>query len=105
MADVLTVHDDSIISRVAWLIEQRKERIRLCERILSSRPEDLPPEYYRVNREAVQKELDTERWLLADLIEDIEDGLLSRELKEIEQTYCRNKAHTLGEVMLKGENK
>ena len=28
MAKVLVVHDDSVISRVAWLIEQRKEKIR-----------------------------------------------------------------------------
>ena len=87
MAKVLVVHDDSVISRVAWLIEQRKEKIRLCERILTSRPEELPPEYYHVNLDAVKKELDTERWLLNDLLEDIENGILEREMKEIEREY------------------
>ena len=92
MAKLLIVHDDSVISRVAWLIEQRKEKIRVCEHILSSRPKELPPEYYHVNRDAVKQELETERWLLHDLLEDFEDGLCARELREIERDYVIGEA-------------
>jgi len=44
MANVLIVHDDSVISR---------------------------------------------RWMLSDLIEDIQNGMFDRELKDTEAAYCR----------------
>lgn len=86
MANVLTVHDDSIISRVAHLLEERKKNIRLYEAILRGDP-GVPDEYYRVNREAIEQRLENERWLLDDLLEDIEDGLFARELSEIHNQY------------------
>ena len=87
MAKALIVHDDSTLSRVAWLIEQRKEAIRWCEHVLKSKPEDLPTEYYHVNRDQVRQRLELERWCLNDLLEDIEDGLFVRELQKIEREY------------------
>lgn len=86
MANVLIVHDDSIISRVAHLLEERKNNIRLYEAILRGDPE-VPGEYYHVNRDAVKQRLENERWLLNDLLEDIEEGMFARELCEIHNQY------------------
>lgn len=94
MANVLMVHDDSMISRVASLLEERKATIRLCEAILRGDP-NVPDEYYHVNKEAVEQRLENERWLLADLLEDIEDGMFTRELREIFSQYV---------VVKEGEN-
>lgn len=38
MANILIVHDDSLISRVAHLLEERKNNIRLYEAILHGDP-------------------------------------------------------------------
>lgn len=90
MANVLTVHDDSIISRVAHLLEERKKNIRLYEAILRGDP-CVPDEYYHVNREAVQQRLENERWLLGDLLEDIENDMFAPELRKIYEQYVVSK--------------
>lgn len=86
MANALIVHDDSVISRVAYLLEERKKDIRLYEAILRGDP-GLPSEYYRVSRHAVEQRLENERWLLDSLLESIEDGLFDQELREISSQY------------------
>lgn len=87
MANALIVHDDSVISRVAYLIEKRKRNIRRYEAILSGKDENY--ENYHVNPEAVKQALETERWMLSDLIEDVQDGMFDRELRDTESAYCR----------------
>ena len=87
MADVLIVHDDSVVSRVAWLLEQRVAKIKLCEGILNGggkTPEDLS-----ASAACVKAQLDAERWALQELLEDIEEGLLKRELEDIWKEYAR----------------
>lgn len=86
MANLLTVHDDSMISRGAHLLEERKKNIRLYEAILRSDP-GVPNEYYHVNRDAIEQRLENERWLLHDLLEDIENGMFAHELGEIHNQY------------------
>lgn len=86
MANALIVHDDSVISRVAHLLEDRKRNISRYEAILSG--DDKSYENYNVNQDAVRQALEAERWLLSDLIEDIEVGLFERELKDIRAMYC-----------------
>lgn len=88
MANVLVVHDDSMISRVAYLLEKRKENIRRCKAILRGDP-GLPDEYYHSNREGVEKMLEAERWALSDLLEDIENGMFIRELQAIFTQYVQ----------------
>ena len=50
---------------------------------------DLPAEYRRVNKEQARQRLELARWNLDDLLEDIEDGIVARELKRIYNEYCR----------------
>ena len=85
MANVLIVHDDSMFSRVAYLLEQRKENIQRCQAILSG--DDQHPEYRHVNMDGVKNQLAAEKWALNDLLEDIEDGILLRELNEVFRQY------------------
>ncbi len=85
MRNVLIVHDDSIISRVAYLLEQRIENIKRCEAILNG--DDQRSEYLHVNKDGVRQMLDSERWALADLLEDIEDGMFDQELRDIFSKY------------------
>ena len=94
MANVLIVHDDSIISRVAHLLEERKKDIRFFEAILRGDP-GLPDEYHHVDREAVKQRLENERWLLNDLLENIENGIFARELCEIHNQYCISKLRAI----------
>ena len=77
----LLVHDDCIVSRVAHRLEE------LCQSILKNAP-DLPAEYRRANKEQVRQRLELARWNLDDLLEDIEDGIVARELKRIYNEYC-----------------
>lgn len=86
MANALIVHDDSVISRVAYLLEERKQNIRRYEAILAGK--DKSYENYRVNQDAVKQALEAERWLLSDLIEDIKEGMFDRELNDVEASYC-----------------
>lgn len=90
MAKPLIVHDDLLISRVAYLLEQRMESIRRCEAILRG-DKGLPEEYYRVNKDQVKMEFSSELWALNDLIEDIEDGLFVNELRRIFREYVQGK--------------
>ena len=76
----LLVHDDCMVSRVAY-------RLELCQSILKNAP-DLPAEYRRTNKEQVRQRLELARWNLDDLLEDIEDGIVARELKRIYNEYC-----------------
>jgi len=85
MAGALIVHDDSVISRTAYLLEERKARIDLYRSILRGDPQVA--EYQDVNKEAIGQALENEQWLLNDLIEDIEDWLFVRELQDIERKY------------------
>lgn len=83
----LLVHDDCIVSRVAYRLEELCGEIELCQSILKNVP-DLPAEYRRVNKEQVRQRLELARWNLDDLLEDIEDGIVARELKRIYNKYC-----------------
>ena len=58
-----------------------------CQSILKNAP-DLPAEYRRANKEQVRQRLELARWNLDDLLEDIEDGIVARELKRIYNEYC-----------------
>lgn len=89
MANVLIIHDDSVFSRVAYLLEQRKENICRCRAILNG--EDHSPEYRHVNMDGVRSQLAAEQWALQDLLEDIDNGMLLRELKEIFEQYAEEK--------------
>lgn len=84
----LLVHDDCIISRVAHRLEELCGEIELCNRILKN-DSSLPAEYRRVNKEQARQRLELARWNLDDLLEDIEDGIVTRELKRIYNEYCR----------------
>ena len=83
----LLVHDDCIVSRVAYRLEELCGEIELCQSILQNAP-DLPVEYRRANKEQVRQRLELARWNLDDLLEDIEDGIVARELKRIYNEYC-----------------
>lgn len=86
MANVLIVHDDSTISRVAHLLEERKKDIRFFEAVLRGDP-GVPHEYRHVSRHDVEQRLENERLLLDDLLKRIEDGMFNRELCEICNQY------------------
>lgn len=58
-----------------------------AQSILKNAP-DLPVEYRRANKEQVRQRLELARWNLDDLLEDIEDGIVARELKRIYNEYC-----------------
>lgn len=83
----LLVHDDCMVSRVAHRLEELCGKIELCQSILKNAP-DLPTEYRRANKEQVRQRLELARWNLDDLLEDIEDGIVARELKRIYNEYC-----------------
>lgn len=83
----LLVHDDCVVSRVAHRLEELCGEIELCQGILKNAP-DLPAEYRRANKEQVRQRLELARWNLDDLLEDIEDGIVARELKRIYNEYC-----------------
>ena len=83
----LLVHDDCIVSRAAYRLEELCGEIELCQSILQNAP-DLPAEYRRANKEQVRQRLELARWNLDDLLEDIEDGIVARELKRIYNEYC-----------------
>lgn len=83
----LLVHDDCMVSRVAHRLEELCGEIELCQSILKNAP-DLPAEYRRTNKEQVRQRLELARWNLDDLLEDIEDGIVARELKRIYNEYC-----------------
>lgn len=83
----LLVHDDCMVSRVAYRLEELCGEIELCQSILKNDP-DLPAEYRRANKEQVRQRLELARWNLDDLLEDIEDGIVARELKRIYNEYC-----------------
>lgn len=87
----LIVHDDCMVSRVAHRLEELCGEIELCKSILKNAP-DLPAEYSRVNKEQVRQRLELARWNLDDLLEDIEDGIVTRELKCIYNEYCRGES-------------
>ena len=83
----LLVHDDCVVSRAAHRLEELCGKIELCQSILKNAP-DLPTEYRRANKEQVRQRLELARWNLDDLLEDIEDGIVARELKRIYNEYC-----------------
>ncbi len=85
MANVLIVHDDSVISRTAYLLEERKRSIRLYESIL--RGESRNPEYERVDKDQIQHLLGIERDFLKDLIDSIRSWLFEQELRNICDEY------------------
>lgn len=85
----MIVHDDSVISRTAYLLEERRRRIKLYESIL--RGESTAEEYRKVNKEAIQEALKNERWLLDDLIEDIQEWLFAQELNQVRKEYVEGK--------------
>ena len=73
---------------LGWPIGSKSfAEIELCQSILKNAP-DLPTEYRRANKEQVRQRLELARWNLDDLLEDIEDGIVARELKRIYNEYC-----------------
>lgn len=87
MANALIVHDDSVISRVAYLLEERKRDIRLFEAILAG--EDKRYEGAGVDPEDVKRSLETERRLLAGMTDDFWMDMIARELRDIRMAYCQ----------------
>ena len=83
----LLVHDDCVVSRVAHRLEELCGEIELCQSILKNAP-DLPVEYRRANSSRCLTCSLLARWNLDDLLEDIEDGIVARELKRIYNEYC-----------------
>lgn len=82
MANALIVHDDSVISRVAHLLEERKRNVRTFEAILVG--EDKRYEGVGVDPEDVKQALKTERQLLADMAAALrEEGHRVDELKAL----------------------
>lgn len=84
----LIVHDRLYGFTVAHRLEELCGEIEVCQSILKNAP-DLPAEYRRVNKEQARQRLELARWNLDDLLEDIEDGIVARELKRIYNEYCR----------------
>lgn len=87
MPKALIVHDDSVISRVADLLEERKRNIRTFEAILAG--EDKRYEGVGVNLEDVKRALETERQLLVDMTDGFWMDMIAKELKDIRATYCQ----------------
>lgn len=87
MANALIVHDDSVISRVAYLLEEQKRNISTFEAILTG--EDRRYEGVGVNLEDVKRALKTERQLLADMTGDFWLDMIAKELKDIRMAYCQ----------------
>ena len=87
MANPLIVHDDSVISRVAYLLEERKRDIRLFEAILAG--EDKRYEGTGVDLEDVKQSLETERQLLADMTDGFWLNMIAKELGDIRMAYCQ----------------
>lgn len=85
MSNALIVHDNLMLSRVAHRIEELIQSIELLESILNGTCKR--PEYENVNKKQVADRLENDRWCLADLLEDIEEGLLVRELNAIHKKY------------------
>ncbi len=86
MANVLIVHDDSVISRTAYLLEERKRKIKLYKQILAG---NVPVEYRRVSLDYIEKELETERYLLSGLFDDIQEGLFNQEFRSVHDEYVK----------------
>ena len=87
MANALIVHDDSVISRVAHLLEERKRNVRTFEAILAD--EDKRYEGVGVDLEDVKQALKTERQLLADMTNGFWLDMIAKEFADIRTTYCR----------------
>lgn len=85
MSNAIIVHDNSVLSRTAHRIEELTQSIELLESILNGTCNRS--EYRNVNKKQVADRLDLDRWCLADLLEDIEEGLFVKELKEIHEKY------------------
>lgn len=85
MRNALIVHDDMLLSRVAHQIEDMAKSIELFESIINGTC--TVPRYRNVDKREVYDLLELERLNLAVLIEDIENGLLENELKEMKKRY------------------
>lgn len=85
MRKALVIHDDMMLSRVAHRIEELIQSIELLESILKGTCKQ--PEYAKVDKKQVADRLELDRQDLDDLLEDIENGLLAKELKEIHEKY------------------
>ena len=79
----LIVHDTFMIARVAARLEECCSKIEFCRQILS-----LPAEGQGVTKEYARKRLESAQQSLADLLKDIEDGILEQDLKRIYNEYC-----------------
>jgi len=87
MGDTLIVHDSNIVSRYAYMIEQRMNRISDLKRIL-----EHPDSYgYKVDLELVASRLIDEAECLDDIIKELRSGeksmFLGPELEKIKKTY------------------
>lgn len=87
MGRVLIVHDDSVISRTAYLLEERRRAIRLYESILKG--ENKNPEYKTVNMAQIRHLLEIERDCLKWLIDNARRWLFEQEFDLIEKE-CLN---------------
>ena len=87
MDKILTVHSRNIISRYAYMLEQRIETVKDLKRIL-----EHPETYgYKVDLEQVASRLTDEVECLGDIIEELQAGAKSMfigpELEKIRKTY------------------
>lgn len=85
MRNALIVHDDMMLSRVAHRIEELIHSIELLESILNGTCKR--PEYSKVDKKQVADRLELERQDLDDLLEDIENGMFTKELNAIYEKY------------------
>ena len=81
----LVVHDDSVVSRWAYLIEQKKQSITKLQDHLYGRVE--VDEWKGVKREDIERELETERERLDDLFSVECLSVLMCEIRDIKLTY------------------
>ena len=78
MSKPLVVHDDSIVSRIAYMIEQRRRSIIELETHLSGILTNLA--WANAKREDLEKELEYQRQCLVDLYESLKGAPVQIEI-------------------------
>lgn len=81
----LTVHDDQMISRVAYLIEFRQKRIAQLRKLIQNYKPTYDPRM--ASLESLQKQLALEQSNLDELLTDLMDGRLVEEVARIRKAY------------------
>ena len=89
MSKPLIVYDDTIISRTAHLIENRRRNIIELEMHLSGVVNNL--QWSGVKREDLEKELAYQRQCLLDLYESLDSAPVKAEISKNIVRYCYGK--------------